>query len=1044
MTQTLLDEQYSVREGLREDLAVDLLGPASEDELIADAPITRYIVGVLFPVSGEGIAPEQDHDVAEDDAETGSDDPAVSLAHVRYPSSMGLTFAVDPAYRGQLSVEVAAARYVATGEEGSSGERRGRRGAGPGADGRLWARVPVAASLTVDCATGSQPRQPVADGLSLMARVRPSGGALAVTLALINTNRAPAGSTEKDALSFFQARLRVSARDGASPFVERPMPAGFIDDADLRSYALLYSHSKVYAVGHGCGVDWEITGAPTDHIETTFLPSYELALAISNPGIDLPCLSLEFLASEPKDAVLDSLEALPSAYRGWIAARRRETVPAIHETTAREHLDACDGACARMGAGIRRLRADEGAWSAFRLAQQAMLTVRARGDWHRDGRPPGGPRTEGKSWYPFQLAFLLLCLEGIADPEHSDRGLVDLLWFPTGGGKTEAYLGLIAFAVFLRRIRRGPGGAGVTALMRYTLRLLTIQQFERAAALICACDRLRSEHRELLGEVPISLGLWVGKGGTPNKRAEAKAQLKKLRADVLIEKGNPVQLKSCPWCGTALGANDYYLKGDGSQLVIACPEATCPFRPGLPVYVIDEDVYDFHPTLVIATADKFAGIAWLPDAHRLFNLDMDGMPPPELIIQDELHLIAGPLGTLAGLYEAAVDGACASRGHRPKVVASTATIRRADSQAAALFARPVAQFPPPGLDSRDSFFAVEAARGAKGTRLYVGVLAPGSSQTTLMVRAYARLLQSSYAASARVAAKDPYLTLLGYFNSLRVLGGARMQVHNDIEDRLKLLEPDDRARRKVDQVIELTSRESSAEIPSHLKRLALTGSSALDVVLATNMISVGVDIDRLGLMVVMGQPQGTAEYIQATSRVGRKHPGLAVVLLNASRSRDRSHYEGFVGYHGALYRQVESSSVTPYSPRARDRALHAALVASVRLRIPALRGNEAAADIGGHRGEVEALRDELLDRARLIGSGEAADVARQLDEIIDRWRSRAASTPKLKYRDSDNPELALLVDAADPAAGDLEAGGPFGTLWSLRDVDRASNLYLLR
>jgi hypothetical protein len=1046
MTEELLAQQYDVRDALLRDLSGDLLGPESHDETIVDAPITRYIVGVLYPQSSDALAPELDHDVADGDEDQAAPDPGVALAHVRYPSSMGFSFALDSAFAGTIRVDIRCGRYEQIddepGHEAAAAPTRARRAEG---ENRPWRRVDI--NSVVMIAIGEPDmgtRRRVHEGLEVFSRIRRARDSWAVTLALINTNRVPAGSVEKDSLSFFQAALHVTVPGvGPSPFVERPMPGGLVDDADVRSYSLLYRHSRTYAIGHGCGVAWNI-GGDSDFIETSYIPTHELLLAASNPNIDLPCLDLDFLAGALRQDVIAALEALPSGYRSWIADQRATDVGGAHARTAAEHLDDCESACVRMEAGIDQLAHGATAWEAFRFANAAMLTVRARSEWHRAGRPEAGPSEAGHRWYPFQLAFILLCLPGIIDPSRDDRKSVDLLWFPTGGGKTEAYLGLIAFTVFLRRLRNQEGGRGVTALMRYTLRLLTIQQFERAAALIVACEMARRGDPATLGSQPISLGLWVGQAGTPNDRATAQAQLKKLRAGVAIEQGNPVQLKSCPWCGTRLDESNYYLNRDRNRLIIACPDRICPFTEGLPIVVVDDDIYDVHPTLIIATADKFASIAWREEAHRLFNLDLSGVLPPELIIQDELHLISGPLGTLAGLYEAAIDGTAGSKGTPPKVVASTATIRRADAQTVALFARPVRQFPPPGIDARDSFFAVESARIDKGSRLYVGLLAPGTSQTTLLVRTYARLLQSAEAIPESDAAKDPYRTLLGYFNSLRVLGGARMQVHNDVEDRLKLLEADDDARRRVDRVIELTSRESSADIPGYLEQLGQAGPDALDVVLATNMISVGVDIDRLGLMVVMGQPQGTAEYIQATSRVGRKFPGMVVVLLNAARSRDRSHYEAFSGYHGALYRQVESSSVTPYSPRARDRALHAALIASVRMRIPELRANERARDVDSQLGRVLAIRDELVDRARIIAPADAAETGRQLNEIIDRWCARARENPKLKYRDQKDPESALLVAASDPEAGDPEKGNPYGTLWSLRDVDRSSNLYLLR
>ena len=145
-----------------------------------------------------------------------------------------------------------------------------------------------------------------------------------------------------------------------------------------------------------------------------------------------------------------------------------------------------------MRAGIGLLAADSDAWEAFRLANKAMLMQRARSDWLAAADPAGPPDLDGDHrWRPFQIAFILLCLEGIADPHSGDRELTDLLWFPTGGGKTEAYLGLLAFTAMLRRLRAPSHGHGVTAIMRYTLRLLTIQQFERASLLVCCLESIR-------------------------------------------------------------------------------------------------------------------------------------------------------------------------------------------------------------------------------------------------------------------------------------------------------------------------------------------------------------------------------------------------------------------------------------------------------------------------------------------------------------------------------------------------------------------------
>jgi ATP-dependent helicase YprA (DUF1998 family) len=473
--------------------------------------------------------------------------------------------------------------------------------------------------------------------------------------------------------------------------------------------------------------------------------------------------------------------------------------------------------------------------------------------------------------------------------------------------------------------------------------------------------------------------------------------------------------------------------------VIACGTTGCEFADGLPVHVVDETIYMERPTLIIATADKFAGLPWKPEIGNLFN-HFSPEPPPELIIQDELHLISGPLGTLAGLYETAVD----LIGHRPKVVASTATIRRAVDQGLALFDRQVEQFPPSGLDARDSYFSVEAPPSRKASRLYVGLMAPATSQTSLMVRVYAALLHHAQAIEGEDEVRDAYWTLLGYFNSLRLLGGAKLQVQDDVNDRLDLLsESLGQARRDIGRDIELTSREPSSAIPGHLQDMATPYPDALGVILATNMISVGVDVDRLGLMVVMGQPQSTSEYIQATSRVGRRWPGLVVTLFNGARSRDRSHYENFTSYHSAIYRQVEATSVTPFSARARDRGLHAIIVGLARLMIPMARPKEAAALIADFEGELGVICDQILARVeRVAGQAERDMTDKQIKEIIAQWHDAVDENPTLTY--GTYRQSGLLVDAGRWDESDDTTASSFATLWSLRDVDVESTIYLDR
>ena len=1040
---TSLEGKYAFRDELSRRMIDDLVGPADgPDEVLDDPPITRYVAGMLYPAGGGWTAAgtaDSAQDVDESDGydEAVTPDPAVAMANVRNPASMGLSFAVDAGCE-RIRVEVQAARYIPIPAETGRQEPR-------------WKRVPLSIEpVMIDLST-PQPgmRQRLSEDLSLFVRVRPADprGAIAVTIVLINERKPENSTGERDADAIFQPKLTITAEDGITAvFVERADSTNLgLDDEEIRSNDLLFSHVPNLAVGHGCSVTWQTTEAGSaDRLETTFAPMYDLPLADSNPQITIPALDMRTLASATRDEAVRGLRQLSSGYRDWITKLEKDslTLSGARLETAQRHARLCCDAAGRIDAGIDLLEQSSDAFQAFRLMNMAMIEQRIRSERILNGREDLRPDDIPARWRPFQLAFVLLCLKGIADEKDSDRNMADLLWFPTGGGKTEAYLGLIGFTIFLRRLTGR--GAGVTALMRYTLRLLTIQQFERATLLICCCESIRRSRSDL-GQDEISIGLYVGRSATPLTRKDAEQAIKKLREKptAVPKEGNPVQFRSCPWCGTKLDAHKYWIGKTPARLNINCENPECEFNKHLPAYLVDEDVYDYHPSLVIGTVDKFAGLPWRAKANALFNRDQPGKSGIDLIIQDELHLISGPLGTLTGLYETVIDHLAGRGDVRPKVIASTATIRRAQAQGKALFERPVMQFPPSGIDSRDSYFAVEADRSKKGDRRYIGVMAPGKSQTTLLVRVYAALLQFAREIDGAPADRDPYWTLVGYFNSLRVLAGARMQVQDDVEERIELLAPDQDSARRLNDPIELTSRASSVDIPGYLKRMRVTypDKDALDVILATNMISVGVDIDRLGLMAVMGQPQSTSEYIQSTSRVGRQHPGLVVAIYNGARSRDRSHYESFLPYHSALYREVESTSVTPFSPRARDRGLHAILIALARHTVDRLHENGDAVNVPSHRAEVDQLRDLILDRVSKIDPAEVAATREELDQFIAMWVRRAESETTLVYTNREHPEQGLLIEAAEDTEN-LPDVTP--TLWSLRDVDRTSNLYLVR
>ncbi|MEV6044642.1 helicase-related protein [Streptomyces xanthochromogenes] len=1080
MSKSTHQAHYEMCDSLLEALRKDLLGPVGGEEevLELDPPITTYPVGVLFPRSRRSAPATSDLDGPADrgemeserdgldevplsarrDSEEGPGDLGVSLANVRMPSSIGLTFAVDPVVSTHIRLTVRAAVYIPEDAAGNTVSAKRTEARSTKAQRERWRRV----ALRIEPATVDATRPGLLDaislhpGLELRVLVRPRSAVdRTVTVTATVVNSLEVGQFDlRDAHCFYQPELTVTAEDGDSPvFVTRPTTLDAVDEEHALS-RLLYRHAPSFATGHGCAAHWDWTPppvgtVPTDRpsvtlLRTDFVPSHEVLSTDSNPGIDDRALTMYRLGTDPAHEVVATLRTLLTDYELWI--RRQEDQARLlagteHGKAATDQVARCRQALGRMREGVDLLADTERPeiLRAFRLANLAMAEQRARTSWIKGGRS-GEPDEQVGRWRPFQISFMLLCLAGIVTPGHDDRKISDLLWFPTGGGKTEAYLGLIAFTTFLRRLRDGEAGGGVTVLMRYTLRLLTLQQFERAAALICAMEILRVGEPASLGHEEISIGMWVGRSATPNTLSVATTKLADLshNESFQLQTENPVQLRSCPWCGEPLRSRDYAVDEGAVRMTVNCPSSTCDFRRGLPVHLVDEAVYAHRPTLVIATVDKFASMPWRPASASLFNRDTEKVRPPELIVQDELHLIAGPLGTLTGLYETAVDALA----DRPKVIASTATIRRADEQGQKLFARSVEQFPPAGLDARDSWFAVETPRERKAARRYVGLLTSSTSQATLLIRVYATLLQRAHTHDAPAEVKDAYWTLIGYFNSLRLLSAAELQVRDDVQDRLGHLALRDGSKaRRADVLAELSSRVNSGDISRRLKEmeLRLPMPGVLDALLATNMISVGVDVDRLGLMAVMGQPQTTAEYIQATSRVGRRHPGFVAVMLNSTRSRDRSHYEDFQSFHSALYREVESTSVTPFSSRARERGLHAVVVALARLMLPAARANEAAARIADY---VSDLRDTvgttLLDRVAAVEPSELNSTAEAFDEFLDWWQDEALARPNLVYEAPRGSRVPSLLAAYDDESADAS---PWKTLWSLRDVDASSTFF---
>ena len=1141
-----------IRDELTDMVVRDLLGPAGglneELDQYEDHAYQRYLVGMLAPKGSEISGGELDELATGDgdEGEEGAPESGVPAGSTYFPSSMGLSFVVASEVN-EIVVEADWGQYLRVKSAGQVKK--------DGSPANVWKRSPVVApAMTLSLADATvAPVQlhPDHPQVLLQGRIRSTADGWVVTLFMVNQQEERKGiNLPKDEVWLFQPKLRAHGLEGAPIFVQRKSAKSDLSKMDAltreetETLEMLYRHQREFAVGHGISVHSTLPEPLAElatMVETEWVPKFDVPQQTPRSAADdenLTGLTMDMkaLAELPTADLIASLRHIETAYWIWIKAEEAKlSLPmealAGHEDAAKRAIKNCRRALERIKAGISLIETDPLAEESFRFANRAMWQQRIHSTFSRKVRKKAttieaGVDTEdsarNRSWRLFQVAFVLINLPSLTDLHHPDRShetdaVADLLWFATGGGKTEAYLGLTAYTLALRRLqgvvegRRGDHGVAV--LMRYTLRLLTLQQFQRAAALICACETIRRVEKAKWGETPFRLGLWVGGKTTPNKLAGAANSLRQGNLGGRPSStGSPLQITSCPWCGSEIKERHlrvYEAPSDIGRCVTYCGDSLgrCEFternspKEGLPVMVVDEEIYRRPPSLLIATVDKFAQMPWngqtqmlfgkvneVCDRHGFLSPEVDdgayhparnGNPsvknrphsplrPPDLIIQDELHLISGPLGSMVGLYEAAVDELCSwevdGKKVRPKVVASTATIRRAPDQVQKLFVRKLEVFPPQGTTIRDSFFALQRPPGPEYPgRRYIGVSAFGRRYPVAMIRSYvahmgaAQVLYDKYDSLA-----DPWMTLAGYFNSIRELAGTRRLVEDDIRARLRDADQRGLAKRRVRALEEMTSRKSGTDIPKILERLEATFSKALeaqralerqankpmtsavpyDVVLATNMISVGVDIERLGLMLVAGQPKNTSEYIQATSRVGRSNdgPGLVCTVFNWARPRDLSHYERFEHYHETFYKHVEALSVTPFSARALDRGLSGVMVALMRLWDDHLNANLKAGEVA----DTDPLWAKVFDVLIKRGANATHDpaVAARIKDMLDRrrddWLSRVHNQKdhKLAYKAEGGATVGLLVQAGD---ADWER---FTCLNSLRDVEGTVDLVL--
>ncbi len=1041
------------------------------DQLVDENPLERFVTGFLFPVfeAEEGIDDDQE-DTSENEAES----TQAVTQRKRYipPSSVGFSFFVSGDFI-ELRVFYNAICYSKLEKRSELGQYQ-----------HIWKRKTLTdnngeGEEVVFTLNGKKQYDILKEGNETKARVeilwRPYVNGYIVTVSLLNTQQiqadddAKAFSQEKNAKALFNIALSCIVESGEINVY--PSTDKALLSAEEKEIELRYKKQHVYAVGHGAAANWKINDEGKREIFADFLPMVEVPQVTANTaGKECNTLKFAYLSREPKKAVISDLATFICDYGDWVQGQADQINNELDEDkeTANDIIEKQSIALDRMRKGILMLESDPQVWRAFVTMNLAMLM-----QW-KAGKPES--KDDDFSWRPFQLAFILMTLESTINGDSEYRDTVDLIWFPTGGGKTEAYLGLMSFLFLYRRLKYPASSGGTVAIMRYTLRLLTTQQFLRANKVIFALELIRRENPQQYGAEAFTSGLWVGSASSPNTFSQAIDALEKSQYARLV-------LTSCPWCNHEFQQQNYIHGYE--KFYFICDNKGCDFGRSknnmLPCNVVDESLYQSPPTLLLATVDKFARLAWEERAGAFFG--MQGNKPPELIIQDELHLISSALGSIVGLYEAGIDTALIARGMRSKYVASTATIKHASRQVKSLFAREMQVFPPSGLRYDDSYFAKTVPLAEKPGRLYVGYLAPLLSRQACMAPLAASILAAPVELfSYDEEFMDKWWTQIVYHGSLKGVNNSRTLYQSQIETRLNKLilhflkqqiesfKPgftrDWRLKKREDfeavtdpEILDIVKRylpirditvkaltsnqtaEENAEIFTNLSK-EKHEPWAIDVALATNMISVGLDVSRLALMIINGQPLTTAGYIQASSRVGRgETPGIVCVNFYKTEARSLSHYENFRSYHDAFYRYVEPSSLTPFTYQARQRALHAALVIAIRYAGVGMQGNSFAAQFNGQSDVLKKVVQELKRRCELAIDGRQDQqlTAQHIEILIKQWQDHVAycenKRMNLVFFSKDKGEANLLCDFD-------KSDGLWKTLSSMRNVENTALIKL--
>ena len=1009
------------------------------------------------------------------------------------PSCIGLSFGIES--NDTVQVEISFGTYKKQSKKNKKGE-----------DGDIYKRVPNIYTITIDKSWHDKEKLLSADTqakISVRWRKSHNKSVSIVTVALRNMNEvAKEGKIfNSPEQTYFQVKIKATSKKKLQSLgYEEKLAASSRSkrkSEEEEEEEFLYQGVKSIGRGHGCSVKPDKNGYS---IETDFLPEYDVSLASfdivdtdRNNKILLGAKSL----IENRSKTQKTLGLLTKKYRSWIESS--SSLADDNPAAIRLKTKALTWA-KRIENGIDLLCKDDIVWKSFVYACEAMIfqnAIRRNNNAINKTEYRGNVKEfytelDQLVWRPFQIAFFLGTIESLVNKDSEFRDEFDIIWFPTGGGKTEAYLLLAAFELFYRRLSRpGIEDSATGVMSRYSLRFIATQQFERTSYLIGAMELMRVAKESQfpgLGNTRFSLGLYIGREGLFSRNVHEKENstefktAKDVNAEITSIDNNPYPVSTCFLCNSPLiragyenprskHPHGFHVDVDTKSFSINCINDQCYFNNiSLPFCFSDEDLYKHPPSILLGTVDKFVQLGLQTDAlPQSFFKGVDGDPknislPTSLIIQDELHLMSGPLGTIDAPIEAALDVIVHTlskkydkgKGWLPKRIGSSATLRNTTEHIKAFTGRTSSVFPVAIQNWDDAFFFT---KDPELSRKYIGIMGQHKGYAGTKIDQLAVMLQApqSLLSSDKVGGHvnkkrgeikglfDPYWTLLSYHHSKKLLGATVTDYSGGIAERLSVLAEDDgdpsnirNTSRGADELSADSRKTKSLTAWSDDLKRTNEEKGHLDFVPCTSIISVGIDVDRLGLMHMNGMPRSTAEYIQATSRVGRKEgkPGIVFTLFSQTKPRDRSFYEDFVRFHSKIYSYIEPSSVTPYTTQARKRTLCLGLLISLRNILDKTQSiNSKHMEVDYKNRDVIDIIEKYKEILYKCDPDNSKYIAQELDDFIN-----SVSSQKIKwwYKSSKNMKTSIdkFVFSSDFNDDDCIGYAPT----SCRNVDTSTEL----